>query len=158
MLREFWPDLLFGLALILFVIVMIWWDTKRESKKWREAEASNNPPIQRGRVGAATDIRRKITDLKIESSTDGSTVLSWNEPLEAPSDYRVVWARESEPFPEHTNIYGNAYSLTNELIFESDVPGIRYKVRVKARYGSSFGPWSEEVVWLESTPGSSNDG
>ena len=148
MLEDFKADLIFGLALVLFIVVMIWWDLKRQSKKGSQVGAPHHLSSDEAKPGTKAVKRRAITKLKIESASSASITVSWNVPHEEPSDYRVVWARQYESYPKHTDSYGNAYSRTTTHTIPQLDRRSHYKIRVRARYNSYFGPWSD-VVWQE---------
>lgn len=148
MMEEFKADLIFTLALVLFVVILIWWDQKRQPKAERKAGAPHHFTSDEAKAGAETAKRRAVTNLRIESTSNALITVSWNVPHEAPSDYRVIWARQSEPYPEHTDSYGNGYSRATSYTIHQIDQRTCYKIRVRARYNSYFGPWSD-VVWQE---------
>ena len=66
--------------------------------------------------------------------------VSWRAPTETPVDYQVNWAPADESYP--TGADNNAYPTETSYT----ITGTNYspiKVRVRARYNGSFGPWKE---------------
>ena len=73
-------------------------------------------------------------------SNDRSVDVFWLAPIETPVDYQVNWARADESYP--TGAANNAYPAEPPYTITGLEDG-RYKVRVRARYNGSFGPWYE---------------
>ena len=66
---------------------------------------------------------------------------TWDEPTETPVDYRLAWARDDESFKTWTDLTGNAFPITNTQVITGLNGGVRYKVKVRARYqGTGDGP------------------
>ena len=86
-----------------------------------------------------------VGGLTLTSDTPGALAVSWDVPDQAPTDYRVNWAKSAENFPSYTENYGNAYPTTNSHNVASLEEGVEYKVRVRARYSNPNrgGPWSD---------------
>ena len=89
-----------------------------------------------------------VPEVRLSSETAGELTVSWDAPVGAPSDYRVMWALASLDYlswravneAERGNFYpeGSETSLTLTGLTEGAV----YKVRVRSRYRSgSNGPW-----------------
>ena len=112
-------------------------------------------------VLAAND-EEAVGGLTLASDPPGTLTASWDIPDQAPTDYRVNWAKSSENFPSYTENYGNAYPTTNSHTVPSLDEGVEYKVRVRARYRGDqltqgqnpwSTPWSETVtVTIASQP------
>ena len=64
----------------------------------------------------------------------------WDAPTETPVDYQVNWARADESYS--TGAANNAYP-TNTSYTINGLEHVRHKVRVRARYNGSSGPWIE---------------
>ena len=71
--------------------------------------------------------------------------VTWDAPVEAPTDYRLSWTRTGEGFKAWTDSSGNAFPTTNSYTITGLDEGERYKVKVRARYAGSSGAWSEIV-------------
>lgn len=91
------------------------------------------------------DSSRAISGLRVNSSQPGVLEVSWDAPADPPLDYRLTWARVGESFPAQSDGPGNAYpTIPSQLITGLD-QGVRYKVRVRARYESSESDWSAPI-------------
>ena len=73
---------------------------------------------------------------------------------DTPRDYRVSWARVGEHFPMWVDSSGNAFPTTCSYTVTGLDPGVRYKVRVRARYDGYSGGFSDivEVVVASAAP------
>ena len=71
---------------------------------------------------------------------------SWNAPTEAPVDYRISWALVDEEFRIWTDLTGNAFPTAPSYTITGFEDGEEYKVIVRARYGGTFGDWSDEFT------------
>ena len=85
------------------------------------------------RVSAQEDTKA-IHNLGLESTEPGELVVTWEAPTEAPTDYRVIWARVGESFLTWTDLSGNAYPTSPTSTVTGLDEGVRYKVKVRARY------------------------
>ena len=88
---------------------------------------------------------RAIGVVRVKSNQPGVLEISWDTPAATPLDYRVNWARVGESFPSGLDEPGNAFpTIPSFTIMELD-QGVRYQVRVRARYQVSNGDWSAPV-------------
>ncbi len=55
-------------------------------------------------------------------------------PTETQIDYRVTWVRDGERLKTWTDISGNAFPTTISYSVSGLDEGVRYKVKVRARY------------------------
>ena len=94
---------------------------------------------------AATVDSRGIAAVRVESNQPGELAVSWNPPTESPRDYRVMWARVGESFPSYRDNDGNAYPTSSSYTITGLDQGVRYKVKVRARYSDNPGDWSDQV-------------
>ena len=94
---------------------------------------------------AATVDSRGIAAVRVESNQPGELAVSWNPPMESPRDYRVMWARVGESFPSYRDNDGNAYPTSSSYTITGLDQGVRYKVKVRARYSDNPGDWSDQV-------------
>ena len=91
------------------------------------------------------DSSQAVSGLRVISSQPGVLEVSWDAPADPPLVYRLVWARVGESFPARSDGPGNAYpALPSQVITGLD-EGVRYKVRVRARYESSESDWSAPI-------------
>ena len=93
-------------------------------------------------TATATRNPRRIGAISVASNPWGTSPanVSWNPPTETPVDYQVNWARADQSYSTgaDNNAYptGTSYTITG-------IEDVRHKVRVRARYNGSFGPWIE---------------
>ena len=66
--------------------------------------------------------------------------IGWSGPAETPVDYQVNWAHADQSYS--TGADNNAYP-TGRRYTISGLENAPYKVRVRARYNGSYGPWFE---------------
>lgn len=91
------------------------------------------------------DSSQAVSGLHVISSQPGVLEISWDAPADPPLEYRLTWARVGESFPARKDGPGNAYpALPSQVITGLD-EGVRYKVRVRARYESSESDWSAPI-------------
>ena len=83
---------------------------------------------------------RSIGAISVLSYGTSPATVSWNPPTETPVDYQVNWARAGESYP--TGAENNAYP-TGRSYRITGLEQAHNKVRVRARYNGSFGPWIE---------------
>ena len=87
---------------------------------------------------------RAVTNVQLASNQAGELSVSWNAPAEAPRDYRVMYAPIDESYKTWSDPSGNAFPTGASITLTGLDQGVSYKVRVRARYNGSSGPWSEE--------------
>ena len=93
----------------------------------------------------AQENTKAIGAVQLESNQPGVLEVSWDAPTETPLDYRINWARVGENFPTWTDLSGNAFPTSSSYTITDLDQGVRYKVKVRARYNGSAGDWSERV-------------
>ena len=101
-----------------------------------------------------------VTDLALASEAGGQLVITWTQPSDEPTDYRVVWAPSDEEYlsfsEDNTDRRGNAYPAgADTSLTVTGLPGgIDYKVMMRARYHDAqndvhtSGPWTDETTQL----------
>ena len=93
-----------------------------------------------------------VTDLALSSDTAGELAITWSQPTDQPTDYRISWTPTDESYPsysaENTSRRGNSYpdGNTTSLTLTGLPGGVNYKVIMRARYEDSSGPWSDEAT------------
>ncbi|MDE0077277.1 MAG: fibronectin type III domain-containing protein [Caldilineaceae bacterium] len=93
----------------------------------------------------AQDDTKAIGTVQIESTQPSELALSWDAPASTPRDYRVSWARVGENFKTWTDESGNAFPTDPSYTITGLDEGVRYKVKVRARYDQGGpGAWSEQ--------------
>ena len=101
-----------------------------------------------------------ISDLTLTSDTPGVLEVAWEAPAgDAPTDYRVNWARSDADWPSWTDESANLQPTTTSQQLDGLVQGAEYKVRVRARYHKGThadspwsGPWSEATHTVAAEP------
>ena len=88
---------------------------------------------------------RAIGAVRVESNQAGELEVSWDAPTATPRDYRIMWARVDESFPSYRDNYGNAYPTSASYTITGLDEGVRYKVKVRARYDDNPGDWSAQA-------------
>ena len=91
---------------------------------------------------------RAVVGVDPVSNSPGKLAVSWNAPSETPADYRIVWAPIDENFKNWTDLSGNAFPTSPSYTITGLDHGVAYKVRVRARYNGSAGPWTDPVQTL----------
>ena len=86
---------------------------------------------------------RAISSLTLTSNQPGVIQVSWDAPTEAPDDYRIVWAKTGEAFPPYTGNVGNAYPTGPPYTITGLDQGVRYKVKMRARYDGRGADWTD---------------
>ena len=103
----------------------------------------------------------EVTDLALSSGTAGELAITWSQPTEAPTDYRIAWTPAGEDYlsysEENTSRRGNSYPAgsATSLTLTSLPGGINYKVIMRARYQDKnhSGPWTDEATQqVQSSP------
>ena len=110
-------------------------------------------------VAQAQQADGAISDLTLTSDTPGVLDVAWDAPTgDAPTDYRVNWARSDADWPSWTDESANLQPTTTSQQLTGLVQGAEYKVRVRARYhkgthaGSPWsGPWDEATHTVAAT-------
>ena len=91
---------------------------------------------------------RAVANVQLASNQAGELTISWDAPSETPQDYRVMYAPIDEGYKTWSNPSGNAFPTDTLITLTGLDQGDSYKVRVRARYGGSSGPWTEETQAL----------
>ena len=86
---------------------------------------------------------REIASVRLVSNQPGVLEVSWNAPSETPKDYRLSWAKVGESFLTWTDLSGNAFPTSPSYTITGLDAGVRYKVKVRARYNGSAGDWTD---------------
>ena len=90
---------------------------------------------------------REIGGLALSGTNPRMIHVSWDEPDEAPKDYRIKWAKVGEPYLKWWKSSGNAFPTGPSHVITGLEEGEEYKVQVRARYHSGGpGPWSGEIT------------
>ena len=93
-----------------------------------------------------------VKDLALSSDTAGELAITWSQPTDQPTDYRISWTPTDESYPsysaENTSRQGNSYPDGNTTSLTlTGLPGsVNYKVIMRARYEDGSGPWSDEAT------------
>ena len=93
----------------------------------------------------AQENSRAIGAVRVESNQAGELEVSWDAPTATPREYRIMWARVDESFPSYRDNYGNAYPTSASYTITGLDEGVRYKVKVRARYDDNPGDWSAQA-------------
>ena len=89
----------------------------------------------------AQEDTRAVSNVVIESNANGEAAVTWDPPTDDPHDYRINWTEaDQEGFPSYTEDYGNAYPIEPTYTITDLTPGVRYKIRLRARYNGSGRP------------------
>ena len=101
----------------------------------------------------------EVTNLALSSDTAGELTITWTQPTEAPTDYRIAWTPADEEYlsysKENTSRRGNSYpdGSATTLTLTGLPGGVNYKVIMRTRYEDSSGPWTDEVTQrIQSSP------
>ena len=112
------------------------------------------PPTVPPTPVAASD---EVNSLTLASDTAGQLAITWNQPSDEPTDYRIMWAPADEDYlsysAENTDQSGNSYPAgdVTTLTLTGLPGGSNYKVMMRARYHNaetneySSGPWTSDV-------------
>ncbi len=100
-----------------------------------------------------------VPNLELSSTSPGGLTITWDAPDPAPSDYRVIWAKQDLDFPSYKAANeasrGNEYPGGTEtsITLTGLAGGETFKARMRARYtsggqnnGSWSGPWTDTVT------------
>ena len=104
---------------------------------------------------ATPENSRAVVAISVGSFQPEALTVTWSAPNETPNDYRISWARVGEDFLTWTDNLGNAFPTSPSYTITGLDQGVRYKVKLRARYGGTSGPWTEPVeavVASEPTP------
>ena len=92
----------------------------------------------------------------------GGLVIAWEAPQaphDAPTDYRVNWAKSDDDYPSYAEEHGNAHPATPTHTLEGLDQDTEYKIRIRARYSPNdrydahwSGPWTEIRARVVSSP------
>ena len=100
----------------------------------------------------------ELNSLTLASDTAGQLAITWNQPSDEPTDYRIMWAPADEDYlsysAENTDGSGNSYPAgdVTTLTLTGLPGGSTYKVMMRARYHDaetneySSGPWTSDVT------------
>ena len=113
-------------------------------------------------IGTATQAQASngaVPNLQLSSATPGELTITWDTPDPAPSDYRVIWAKQDLDFLSYKNSNeanrGNEYPSGSErsITLTGLTKGQTFKVKSRARYtsggqnnGSWSGPWTGTIT------------
>ena len=100
----------------------------------------------------------EVNNLTLASDTAGQLAITWNQPSDEPTDYRITWAPADEDYlsysADNTDGSGNSYPAADvtTLTLTGLPGGSTYKVMMRARYHNaetneySSGPWTSDVT------------
>ena len=96
---------------------------------------------------------RAISGLTATSAVPGQIAVDWDDVTDA-KDYRVMWAKENDPYKTWTDLTGNHFPTVSAHTITGLEEGEAYKLKVRARFDEGgSGPWSQPVHTLvASTP------
>ena len=105
-------------------------------------------------VSHAQEASGAISGFGLSNDVPGELAVAWDMPSPAPTDYRVDWARSDEEFRSYKVDEGHLYpqGTVTRVSISGLVPGVEYKVRVRARYAGWSGPWSEASLTVSAEP------
>ena len=100
-----------------------------------------------------------VPNPELSSTNPGELTISWDAPDPAPSDYRIVWAKQDLGFPSYKDANeanrGNEYPGGTEtsITLTGLAKGETFRAKMRARYtsggqnnGSWSGPWTDTVT------------
>ena len=100
-----------------------------------------------------------VPNLQLSSTNPGELTISWTKPNPAPSDYRVIWAKQDLDFPSYKAANeanrGNEYPGGTEtsITLTGLAKGETFRAQMRARYtsggdnnGAWSGPWTDTVT------------
>ena len=105
-----------------------------------------------------------VTDLTLSSDNAGELAITWTQPTEQPSDYRISWTPAGEEYPSYseknTSRRGNSYPAgsATSLTLTGLPGGVSYRVIMRARYHDeqtneyASGPWTAEATQSNPPP------
>ena len=105
-------------------------------------------------VAHAQEASGAISGFGLSNDVPGELAVAWDMPSPAPTDYRVDWARPDAEFRSYKVDEGHLYpqGTVTRVSISGLVPGVEYKVRVRARYAGWSGPWSEASLTVSAEP------
>ena len=128
-------------------------DGQHQDNPWSGPWSDETTVTVSGTPAPASD---EVTGLALSSDAAGQLVITWNEPSDQPSDYRVAWAPAGEDYlsyaADNTSRRGNSYPAASTLTLTGLPGGVDYKVMVRARYRDEqngqarSGPWTDEAT------------
>ena len=150
----------------------------RMRARYNQGEHANSPwsgPWQEASLTVAAEPTPEPTAEPTEEPEDGAIgrptatgdnagglVIAWQAPQaphDAPTDYRVNWARSDDAYPWYTEEHGNAHPTGATQTLEGLDRDTKYKIRIRARYSPNgqydahwSGPWTEITARVVSSP------
>lgn len=118
---------------------------------------SDGAPVQ-------AQANRTLSNLQVTSAAPGQITISWDAPQEAPTTYRVMWAKNDLDYLSYTESdethRGNKYTggTTTSITLSGLENGATYKVQARARYDDGSGPWSAEATGRVQEPPANKNG
>ena len=105
-----------------------------------------------GMAGQPPDAQAQVTgksvsNVQLGHNGDYHLTITWDAPSLSPKDYRVMWAKVGESYKTWTGTSGNAFPTTTSHTATNVERGQEYKVKVRARYDNSSGPWNAEAQY-----------
>ena len=107
--------------------------------------------ILMGVMTAQAQSQGEVPNLHLSSANPGELTITWDAPDPAPSDYRVIWAKQDLDFLSYSAANeanrGNEYPSGDEtsITLTGLTKGATFKVKARTRYtsgGDNNGPWS----------------
>ena len=113
-------------------------------------------------IGTATQaqaVNGAVPNLRLNSASPGELTITWDTPDPAPSDYRVIWAKQDLDFLSYKNSNeanrGNEYPGGTEtsITLTGLAKGKTFRAQMRARYtsggdnnGAWSGPWTDTAT------------
>ena len=134
---------------------------RRPGRRWRAALLAVTMAAGVVALGAPTAqagaTPGTVPEVRLASDAAGELTISWDPPASTPSDYRVMWAEETQDYlswkADNEATRGNSYpsGTATSLTLAGLTEGAEYKVRVRSRYRSGpngpwSGPWTDEAT------------
>ena len=96
---------------------------------------------------------RALGAVHLSSPAPGVIEASWGAPSETAYDYRISWAPVGEEYRSWRDNNFNGYPSDPAYTIRGLREGVRYKLRLRARYNGSAGPWSgDHEIRVASAP------
>ena len=112
-----------------------------------------------GTTAQAQSDQGAVPNLRLNSAASGTLTITWDAPNPAPSDYRIVWAKQDLGFLSYKNSNeanrGNEYPGGNatSITLTGLTKGATFKVKARTRYtsggnnnGTWSGPWTATIT------------